>query len=166
MKGANDRIKQPLSTFLLALEKPKGLVYEWSLARAATWTVNNRTIPNVNVKKFAHTTTIGNTELWNAKQFGIKNKYVCRLPLDDEYIYMMPGKEGTIINKQDCLDYSSSDHRRAITDFDQLIAETTRFYCIQIDESNWKNSFCSCVHAMKNNNCNHIIVVAAKLSKF
>ena len=47
-----------------------------------------------------------------------------------------------------------------------MMTEVSSFYCIQINESVWENSTCTCKDASKHYKCFHIIILSAKLELY
>lgn len=82
MKKKTGNKRQPLSKFLIWLEEPRGLVYEWSLERSPNIFIQDpvtkslREVANVNLKEFASVPFISKADLKIARDWNLESKQI------------------------------------------------------------------------------------------
>ena len=112
-----------------------------------------------------HTTkpVIKDADLVEAYNYKQRNKTIVKFDINQTATYFIPADVITDTYKAECKRYVEVLNEGEWENLRELFEFFKSFHLVKINDADWENSLCSCVHAQKNYFFSHIIVVAAKL---
>ena len=92
---------------------------------------------------------------------GAKEIWKTLINFEYSIIYCV-GTKNHVVSKKECREYITNSYTN-FDNFDDYINYISTIKIIKINESDWKNSTCTCSHWQKNFICKHIIAVSVNI---